>query len=239
MTDPEPEKANSSPTDFHAIINVNHQQARETKNGLGTAANFLNSFSDLLKVVLWPALVFYIFLIFESPLKTIIGQLPRTLSDAQRVSIGSLSIEIQAQAEKVNRTLSKSLRYLSPEAVIEIIKIGERSLPLIVLNDKFYYLPSQDEQNELAELEFRHLLRCSINQYALNETLQRLPLTIVPGFENVAMVYQADTPLSVTQNAEIQNFLGRGCSLTPLGEAALGSIEKAVVIQLDTGMTAQ
>jgi hypothetical protein len=83
-------------------------------------------------------------------------------------------------------------------------------------------------------LELKHLLDCHFDGNLLNEMLKSLPIKKVDMYTG-ATVYQSTESLSVSQKKEIDDFVNRGCALTPLGPKARQSIKSAVIQQLDVG----
>lgn len=119
---------------------------------------------DLVSAVAWPMLVAVLLVAYRQPLREITSALPQKFLAASKVSVGSLSIEIEEKARATgNPVLIQSLHGLSPEAVKYLLEIGRTGIPLFVEGKTFggpkaYSLWVNDRMPVIRELASRGML---------------------------------------------------------------------------------
>lgn len=130
-------------------------------NSKVTALEYLKLSVELVKVLVWPAIVIVAFLMFRQPIEAIIEDMPLKFTEATKVGVGALTFEIQQQAKATGSVeLAMRLGKLSPEAIKLLIKTGTNKILLVGeykgnnggINDKFT-LPTEEELKVLRELE--------------------------------------------------------------------------------------
>lgn len=87
---------------------------------------------DVLRILIWPALVVGAFVVFKQPVLSIANELPLKFSAATKVGVGSLVLEIQQQARASgNPQLASRIGKLSPEAIRHLMEMGQSHMILI------------------------------------------------------------------------------------------------------------
>jgi hypothetical protein len=78
---------------------------------------------DGIRALAWPSLVVIALIVFYTPLQDIASNLATKLGDANKVSIGGLSLEIEAKVrEQSSPELAKQVGSLSPIAIEELLR---------------------------------------------------------------------------------------------------------------------
>lgn len=92
---------------------------------------------ELVKVLIWPLLIIGFFSLFYSPLSASIRLLPEKLRESKKISIGSLSLEIQeVVVQKGDSRAAASLRKLPQPAIQLLLNTGHMPSRLVTTNDK-------------------------------------------------------------------------------------------------------
>lgn len=192
---------------------------------------------ELIKAIIWPSVVVGLILMFRKPLSLIINQLPAKFSRATKVSVGGLSVEIQAKAlEAGNPLLAEKIGTLSAEALEQLLKIDKSALSMGFVSkgqkqdgSEYYSLPGSIKLNAFLELETKGFLEF------------KEPLADYLRFvESLSMIkdeqtflrrtdYHPSRPLS---DQETKRLVYQSYSITDLGRQAFYTIISVIVEQL-------
>jgi len=201
-----------------------------------TWLSILENSLELTKVFVWPALILVILSLFYAPIRDSLEQLPTIVSQAQKISVGSLSVEVQAQARQIGGTeLASALQGLSSKAIEKVLLTGRTNVQIIGTNSNDatrLTLPGFDDMKAFKEVESKRLLtlrmeRNPVSSFAEFETaFHNLPLA--PDYSD------ADQQTFVLKSGEVSSIplLRTEYKLTPLGLAAFDSVVNAVSHQL-------
>jgi hypothetical protein len=121
--------------------------------------------NDLFKAILWPLIVLIIFFSYKAELNDIIRLIPKKLESSSKISVGSLSFEIEKTARKTgNEELGEIIKNLSEGSIRKLLTLGSGRHSVMIRNDvneynkeKSYTLPR--DFNILIELEKNGLLK--------------------------------------------------------------------------------
>lgn len=221
--------------DFNATLTL-IQSREQPERGLWIKG--VEATVNLVKAVIWPALILYVFFALHVPIDQILSELPEKLSEAQKISVGSLSLEVQAQAKRTGgMELAVTLQNLSPKAVALLININRAYWAVYSLDmqERKIFGPSPERVKLVAELQSQNLLVFSEDPLAFDKFLKTLQLTKTSegrtsehGEEQPAE-YKLTRDLTEEENKRLQR---EQIHLTELGASAFDSVVAAVVEQL-------
>lgn len=117
--------------------------------------------NDLIKALLWPVIIFIFFLSYRSEFNSIVKLIPKKLENSSKITIGSLSFEIEKTAkESGNGELAEIIKNLSERGIRKLLTLGSGRHSLMVRNEttansnseKSYSIPRDiDVVQELAK----------------------------------------------------------------------------------------
>ena len=188
----------------------------------------------------WPTLVAIAVVYFRKPIRAVVEGLPRKFSEAKKLSIGSLSLEIEAKAREVGQPeLAAQVGSLSAGAVQQLLRTPRTGDMILVstgnyLNKREYGLPHQDVLDSLQELEAKGFLKLKMPLLPYVQGVRRLPSSNAD-----RTVSERDWHLSPydADSAEDKRIREQGYSLTDRGRQAVDTIVKAVAEQLSREST--
>jgi hypothetical protein len=137
-------------------------------DGKRDALRYVAAVTDFLKAAAWPLIVLLAYVEFRGPLHQAVAVLPQKLSESQKVSVGSLSFEIERRATAIgDPELGSLIGGLSSSAIELMLRINRnQSSSMISYSDhtgqRTYHLPKEDEFIALAELERNRLLDAGV-----------------------------------------------------------------------------
>lgn len=202
---------------------------------------------DLVKAMIWPALIVYLFLELKGPLQQVLTELPEKVSEAQKISLGSFSLEVEHQAIQTGgMKLADTLRNLSPQSIAELMQIGNNVNRLVGEGhqesaDHFtYFLPGPGFTNILDELAKHGLVKFDVDPQSFDTLVHQLPLKETGGTtgrgERLTVEYTTTRPLTPEEQAQLFKQMYQ---LTDLGKRAFDSVVSAVVQQLRSSNIAE
>jgi hypothetical protein len=202
----------------------------------GKGLEWARTIVDLLKILAWPLLVLYFFFVVEAPLLEIFRQLPNKFSQATKVTVGSLSLEIQEKAIKSgNPALAERLGKLSAQAIEQLIRTDKTGkIVLVGLGDRrrgenAYTLPPRSALNALLELEARGLIEFREDLGAFLEFFQKLPLKRETESVSDRDRFLVVGPITSQQREQLDSQV---YFLTDLGHQAYEAVVDAIADQL-------
>lgn len=93
---------------------------------------------DLLKAILWPIIVLFIFFSYKTELGEIIRLIPKKIETSSKISIGSISLEIDKKARSTgNEELGGIIKTLSEKGIRRLLTLGIGRYDVIV-HSKIY-----------------------------------------------------------------------------------------------------
>jgi hypothetical protein len=122
------------PLKHHASMRLQHRRGEKMPATPPSPAwlDVLKLVVDVLRILVWPALVVGAFIVFKGPILSIANELPLKFSAATKVGVGSLVLEIQQQARAAgNPQLALRIGKLSPEAIRHLMQMGESHMILV------------------------------------------------------------------------------------------------------------
>lgn len=206
-------------------------------NTHSTALETIKVFVELVKVLVWPTIVVGAFLMFRQPIEAIVEDLPLKFSEATKVGVGALTLEIQQQAKATgNPQLAMRLGKLSPEAIKLLIEMGESRMILVgeytnneAGNDKFN-IPNVEKLKVIRELEKNGLIDYEEDINIFFTWIQSPLFQFVPTpWEAEAQSFMPTRPLSPSELVRLKKQSYR---LNTLGKKAWQTVLHAVLEQL-------
>ena len=190
---------------------------------------------ESLRIIIWPFIVIILLFIYHEPVGILLDSLSSKFSEANRVSIGSLSFEIEKQLKKsVDHELVGLIGHLSPKAV-ESLLLTPRDSYIRLLSDygdediEEVGLPNESEMSALRELEYKGLIKFSIDLDEFMGELMKLQM-IDPTSVDQRVTFKKKRN---TRKATMAFLLEQDYTLTEAGREASEAIIKAVVTLLE------
>lgn len=118
---------------------------------------------EYLRVLAWPLIIVGLIAVYRPPLGRMIDSLATKLEAANKVTIGSLSLEIQERARQLGSLeLAEDLEELSPDAVAVLMRTPRDGRMILMSTNSErpdeFGAPSQNELEALGELEAKGLI---------------------------------------------------------------------------------
>ena len=195
---------------------------------------------EVLRALAWPILFAAIVVAFHNPLRGVADGLAQKLSQANRVSIGSLSLEIEVKAKAIgDMEFARQIGNLSPEAVEALLLFPRNTNWTLLARADYkgkllYGLPKNittlRELEKKGFIEFKDLLEPFFAE------LNHLPKYKFDPCDDDDMEGADDftwysPPFSV-DSAEDKRLSGQSYSQTEVGRLAVDAIVRAVAAQL-------
>ena len=186
---------------------------------------------DAIKVLAWPSLVLYGAIVFFSPLNQIVSGLATKINDANKVSIGGFSVEVEAKVrESTSPELAKSVGALSPAAIEQLMRT-DRGGGITLLSsmrdekDAKLGLPKEPRLDALRELSAKGFIAFYQPLDSFLRELRKSPkdTSLVPGSEYDWFLIQQGAA-----SVEYRRLREQGYRLTDQGGVASDAIVKAV-----------
>src|SRR5436190_13220571 len=100
-----------------------------SENQKGTFENV----NDLLKAILWPVLILFIFFTFKNDIINIVHLIPDKIQSSSKISVGGLSIEIEKSAiNSGDPKLAGIIKNLSEQGIRKLLTLGKGSFSVMV-----------------------------------------------------------------------------------------------------------
>ena len=104
----------------------------------GTNKSMFENINDLIKSLLWPFIILVLFLNYRSEFNDIIRIIPRKLESSSKISMGSLSFEIEKTAKNSgNEELGIIIKNLSEKGIRKLITLGTEYHRLMLRTEYF------------------------------------------------------------------------------------------------------
>jgi hypothetical protein len=188
---------------------------------------------EALRVLSWPLLIIFLVVVYRRPLRGFLNNLVSKFSEANKVSIGSLSLEIQEKAREVgNPELAQRVGSLSPRAVEELLLTPRDGGMGLISTSNFqgevkYGLPKEKVMDALRELEIKRFVVFSED---LTEFLRELKtMRSDDGGGSNRTWFRSTQPKGSPPEERFHRITYK---LTDLGRQAADTIVKVVAAQL-------
>ena len=191
---------------------------------------------DGFRVLAWPIFISAVLFIYRGPVWEILSSLSSKLTEAEKVSFGSLSFEIQQQAREAgDPALAKQVGALSSAGIEELLQTPRDGYEILVSSGegkdfKKYGLPDEIIMGALKELENKGFIKFKepIDKF-LND-LNKLPKDKSAGdFASGRVWFLSGSD----KNTISQELIDKeGYELTDLGKKAADAIVRVVALQL-------
>lgn len=98
----------------------------DAEKPVASKSSMFGNINDLIKALIWPVLILYVLLRYQSPISDTIDLLPNLIKHATKFSAGGVTLEIEQRAqESGNENLAIALKGLSPEARKLLLQVGD------------------------------------------------------------------------------------------------------------------
>lgn len=148
------------PTPLQVVGTIKIESAREAPSPESKQLKYFTIATEFVKAIAWPSVILYLFHVLHVPIMNIVAVLPSKITQSTKVSVGSLSFEIQQAAIAAGTPQTAALiGDLSPSAIKLIMKIGDDHHLFIGVSDRNAgkcFVPSPTP--ELSELEAKGLI---------------------------------------------------------------------------------
>ncbi len=166
----------------------------------------VEAFVSLMKVIIWPLVILFFFWMLYAPLIRMIGILPDKLLASTKVSVGSLSFEIQQSARAAGSPeLAQLISGLSPLAIEQLLNTARSRQQLAGRGGEpqSYTMPSAVEMGAVRELEKKGLLQFERPPDEFDRFLKSLPLDEDNVIGGERIWYRARRPLTSSEETEL------------------------------------
>ena len=195
---------------------------------------------EAVRVLAWPVLIAILVILFFKPLREIAESFSLKFSEAHKVSIGSLSLEIEAKAREVgNPELGRQVGSLTPGAVEQLLRTPRSGDMILVSTSDFqqkreYGVPNQDALSSLKELEKKGFLKFRQPLEHFLAELRKLDRSDTNRGDSERTWHISPF---IAESEGDKRIRDQGYSLTDKGRQAVDTIVKAVASQLTRGST--
>ena len=189
---------------------------------------------ELLRIVAWPALVLALVIVYRVPIRSVMESLATKFAEASKVTIGTLSLEIQEKARQIGSSeLARQVGTLSPSAIQELLQTPQHGTMILLSTGEqdavsTFALPSQSVLGALTELESKNMIRFREKLGSFMSFFRALPMRQIEG----APERTTYAPTRSLSDTEVKRLNGQGYELTDTGRKATEAIVQAVVEQL-------
>lgn len=186
---------------------------------------------EALKVLAWPCVAIVAFFAFYAQLQDIASGVATKMREADKVTIGSLSLEIKERVREVsNDALAEQVGKLTPQAIEQLLRIADgNNFSLFSSSDDQKALilgvPQQVQLNAIYELEKRGFLKFSLPAEPLVKRVRALPLE---ESSHHGGEYTWHRPPFTRSSAEFKELFQLHYGLTTNGIVARAAIIKSV-----------
>lgn len=201
-----------------------------------TSLRMLELSVDLVKALAWPLLIVGLVAVFHQPLWQIAGNFAVKLEQANKLTVGSFSMEVAVKAREAgDPVLAEQVGSLSSAAVEQLLHTPTNADVVFTSASEDggstgIGVPSSPAIQALQELEKKGFLQFREPLVPFLERLRKLP-AIGTGSSslNERDWYRAPSSLD---SPEVRRLRNQSYSLTERGKTAVDSIVKAVASQL-------
>lgn len=201
------------------------------------ALEVFEAITNFIKAAAWPVLAIVIFFEFRQPIREAVAVIPKKMSESQKLTVGSLSIEIEKRANAVgDPELATLIDGLSPQAIELLLRLRRDGSSLASSSGgaepERYYFPKPDEYIALTELYTKQLIEPGVDLAKYRAYIATiLQLTDESGDRET---YQPKRPLTDNEKREIWRAQYR---LSERGAKAVQLIISAVSRELQKPAT--
>jgi uncharacterized membrane protein YvlD (DUF360 family) len=185
---------------------------------------------DIIRAIVWPVLIIAGVIVFFNPLNLVVTGLATKISDANKVSLGGLSVEFEAKVRKLaDPLLTSYIVSLSPQAIEQLLNtpfnVDVTLLSNLQPDGEKLGLPNEEKLNAFKELDkigllmFKEPLNPFINKI---RKFARDP----NNYKNDEHIYYIIPGGAMSE--EYRNLADQRYHLTEKGEKASKAIVKAL-----------
>jgi len=188
---------------------------------------------ELVRAMAWPMLALLVLILFYKPIRLAITGIAEKFGTANKLTFGSLSIEIANKARELgDPVLAAGIGALSPVAIEQLLRAptsGSKSLLAWahLESARGLYLPPPPEISALAELETRGLVVFTTPLKPFVEQIRNLPLVTAASTSDLVGYLSPYPPDSDEERALFRQTF----TLTKSGLNAVEAIIRAVSSQ--------
>ena len=192
---------------------------------------------ELAKALAWPLVALYALVYFRRPLRSALDLLPEKLRNVSKVTVGSLSFEVQAYLQATgDDELLRVLPKLSRRAFEKILDLRVTNHHYVLcsrgtsmaVSDEHYTLRKDEDFSVLHELEALGLIRFAeplVDFEAFFETL--------PGYAAIAgSTSEGSVVVAALSADQVQRVEAERYALTDLGRRAYDAVFTVVIRQI-------
>lgn len=126
--------------------------------------------NDLIRSLIWPFIILLVFIIYGSEINQIIKLIPKKIETSSKISVGSISLEIEKSAKQIgNAELGEIIKNLSESGIRKLLTLGTGRFNIILRceyrekteSEKAFSLPH--DISVLEELEKNGLIKSNDN----------------------------------------------------------------------------
>jgi hypothetical protein len=181
----------------------------------------------LIDAIIWPIVILILVWIFRTPIRDILKQLPKKISQATQLSVGNFSLAIRTRAIELGRPeIAEPLSSLSQNAVRQLLQTSPDAdacmfMKMYTIGKKeYYFLPPEEELSTLFELQDNRFIEFRENLDEFIAFYHDLPVASNSETSDLTHPVLAKK-LSKDDNSRI--FM-QSYKMTDLGRAALDTI---------------
>ena len=120
------DERHNTPLIIQAEIQLQSPVEKKEPDSHSAQLEWFKTITELIKSLSWPIVALIVLLTFHGPLARVISLVPQKLEDATKVTIGTLSVEIQQKALMQGQTkVADGFSKLSPGAVARLLRYGK------------------------------------------------------------------------------------------------------------------
>lgn len=200
----------------------------------------IEAISSLIKSIAWPLIVLVFFCFNCNSIKKVFDEIPQKFKDSDKVTIGSLSLEITQKANQLgDPQLGELTKGLSSKAIEELLTTGNLHMAWSGggMSSDNITLPSGNKKAALEELYKKELLSFRIPYEQYEKRIQDLKLTV--DNEHYTDEDRTNYKLSVDQRKELAYIQSQGYNLSDKGRQVFALVIDAVGSNLKGQKTAK
>jgi hypothetical protein len=193
---------------------------------------------DYVRALAWPLVLLILLAVYRPPLGRMAQSVAAKIESADKLSVGSFSVEVAEQARAVgNASLATSIGSLSTLAVEELMRTPRDGVMILVSTSSSearleFGLPSEERYAALTELVEKGFLSWRLAPTTFDRLVERV-LTPSPTSRNQRGEQRRWlVPMGALSSADSSSIARQGYELTDTGRKAAEAITLAVAAQL-------
>jgi hypothetical protein len=174
----------------------------------------MDQFISLAKAVSWPVVVLVLYFQLRVPITKLFEELPKALSQSSKLTIGSLSVDIQRSVALSDSHLAEKLKGLSEGDIQELLDLYPNGWGWVGSSDDktHYYFTKEDKIDRWKKLEKLGLVTFTMAPDAFLKEIEHYPWTNRTAEERV---------LKAPTKAQIAFISDQVTRLSPNGEKVI------------------